>query len=120
MRCPACERDNAPDASYCSQCGRPLARPCPNCGPAAPADALFCAGCGCRLDDGRPAEGRAPPPPPAHLAAGRGADALGPLQDALGLMRDRHVGRFEEASLLAFAWSPCLGREEAWLVGESA
>jgi len=38
----------------------------------------------------------------AYLAAGRGTEALRPLQDALVLARDRHVGRFEESSLLAY------------------
>jgi tetratricopeptide (TPR) repeat protein len=38
----------------------------------------------------------------AYLAAGRGAEALGPLSDALALAQDRHVGLFEEASLLAY------------------
>jgi tetratricopeptide (TPR) repeat protein len=38
----------------------------------------------------------------AYLAAGRGEDALPPLRDALALARDRHVGLFEESSLLAY------------------
>ena len=38
----------------------------------------------------------------ACLAAGRGEDAIRPLQDALSLARDRHVALFEESSLLAF------------------
>jgi class 3 adenylate cyclase/tetratricopeptide (TPR) repeat protein len=38
----------------------------------------------------------------AKLVAGSGTDAVGPLQDALALVRERHVGLFEEASLLAY------------------
>jgi tetratricopeptide (TPR) repeat protein len=38
----------------------------------------------------------------ASLAAGRGEDALRPLHEALTLARDRHVGLFDESSLLAY------------------
>jgi class 3 adenylate cyclase/tetratricopeptide (TPR) repeat protein len=38
----------------------------------------------------------------AYLAAGQGAEAVRPLADALALAHDRHVGLFEEASLLAY------------------
>ncbi len=38
----------------------------------------------------------------AYLAAGQAAAARPPLTDALALARDRHVGLFEEASLLAY------------------
>jgi hypothetical protein len=38
----------------------------------------------------------------AHLAAGSGTDALRPLEEALALLRERHVGLFEEASLLSY------------------
>ncbi|HEV8624608.1 MAG TPA: adenylate/guanylate cyclase domain-containing protein [Acidimicrobiia bacterium] len=38
----------------------------------------------------------------AYLAAGRGAEALVPLRDALALASESHVALFEEASLLAY------------------
>ena len=38
----------------------------------------------------------------AYLAVGRGDEARQPLAEGLALARDRHVGLFEEASLLAY------------------
>jgi class 3 adenylate cyclase/tetratricopeptide (TPR) repeat protein len=42
------------------------------------------------------------------LAAGRVDDAVGALEQALVLSRDRHVARFEEASVLSFLAEACL------------
>jgi hypothetical protein len=48
------------------------------------------------------------------LAAGRADDAVAALEQALALARDRHVARFEEASLLSFL------AEARLLAGEGA
>ena len=46
MRCPSCQRENAPDARFCGRCGHALALTCPSCGRPNPPDARFCDACG--------------------------------------------------------------------------
>lgn len=63
MRCIYCGYENAPDALFCEQCGKPLADSgqepsffCPECGTENKADSLFCEGCGARLGNRVPEE----------------------------------------------------------------
>ncbi|GEM_PF-179135 len=51
IECPACGRDLAADASFCSGCGVELADECPDCGRDLEPDARFCDGCGYELYD---------------------------------------------------------------------
>jgi class 3 adenylate cyclase/predicted ATPase len=46
MRCPKCSSHNRPDATFCLQCGAPLATTCPRCGRELPPEARFCDACG--------------------------------------------------------------------------
>ncbi len=48
IRCPKCDAENEPSASFCKHCGGPLAqtRVCPVCGHENAADAQFCDHCG--------------------------------------------------------------------------
>src|SRR3984893_19192710 len=46
MKCPRCEHENAAKASFCEQCGLPLARVCAECGSYASPTARFCSQCG--------------------------------------------------------------------------
>lgn len=51
-RCPQCGHNNAPDATFCSECGQPLAsgRPCSSCGfTGNPETAAYCVQCGAAL-----------------------------------------------------------------------
>ncbi len=48
MFCPNCSADNRDDATYCLQCGSPLAPVCPLCGRELQPEAQFCDGCGAR------------------------------------------------------------------------
>lgn len=52
--CPTCGRANAPDASFCSNCGTrmPSEITCPDCARQNPADANFCNSCGRQLGSG--------------------------------------------------------------------
>ena len=63
MRCLYCGYENAPDAVFCENCGKPLAGSdqepaffCPECGTENEADALYCEGCGNRLGVRTPGE----------------------------------------------------------------
>ncbi len=44
--CPACQRDNPPEARFCLECGAALAHSCVHCGQALPGGAKFCMSCG--------------------------------------------------------------------------
>jgi class 3 adenylate cyclase/tetratricopeptide (TPR) repeat protein len=73
MRCPACQTDNRPGASFCRQCGGRLDTACPHCGAALEPGSKFCDVCGTRLDAAAemPAPPRFPSPEsytPRHLA----------------------------------------------------
>lgn len=46
MLCPACRRQNPPDAAFCAHCGSRLPSACVGCGAALPAQARFCPACG--------------------------------------------------------------------------
>ena len=46
MRCPACEKDNPADSSFCGSCGTRLAAACAACGAALPPLSRFCNMCG--------------------------------------------------------------------------
>lgn len=66
IACNICGYVNAPDDSFCKQCGKPLkneppvnARQCPRCGRKLKDDDIFCSGCGDKLN--------APPPEPEKL-----------------------------------------------------
>lgn len=48
--CRSCGKENAPDAQFCSYCGKPIARICPTCGKQNEADARYCQHCGNRID----------------------------------------------------------------------
>jgi class 3 adenylate cyclase/tetratricopeptide (TPR) repeat protein len=65
VKCPRCQRDNEPDATFCTQCGGRLERLCPQCRTANVGDARFCKRCGTALE---PA-----PPPTAPVAIDRTA-----------------------------------------------
>ncbi len=56
----------------------------------------------------------------AYLAAGRGKDAIRPLQEGLALARGRHVALFEESSLLALLADAYLDAGEADLAVRTA
>jgi ribosomal protein L40E len=47
--CASCGGANAPDAKFCDDCGRPLARRCASCGADNAGDATFCRSCGAEL-----------------------------------------------------------------------
>jgi class 3 adenylate cyclase/tetratricopeptide (TPR) repeat protein len=49
MTCPNCSFENARDAKFCQNCGRPLERLCPNCGTPNAPSARFCRNCGFNL-----------------------------------------------------------------------
>jgi class 3 adenylate cyclase/tetratricopeptide (TPR) repeat protein len=46
VACPACHRENRPDARFCMGCGTPIERRCDGCDRPLPADAAYCDGCG--------------------------------------------------------------------------
>jgi class 3 adenylate cyclase len=50
VKCPRCQRDNEPDATFCIQCGGRLERLCPQCQTANVGDARFCKRCGAGLE----------------------------------------------------------------------
>jgi class 3 adenylate cyclase/tetratricopeptide (TPR) repeat protein len=52
MRCPACQRENPPQAKFCNACGGRLELHCAGCGQANAPDSRFCNACGHRLDAG--------------------------------------------------------------------
>ena len=62
MRCPTCDFDNPADATFCGECGAPLASivSCPSCGRTNPPKQRFCNGCGRPL--ARPDKSSAPEP----------------------------------------------------------
>ena len=63
MKCPRCQRDNEPDAAFCTQCGGRLECLCPQCRTANVGDARFCKRCGAALE--------AAPPPTASVPIDR-------------------------------------------------
>ncbi len=55
--CPACGKQNQPEARFCCGCGgkleaveQPKPKTCPNCGTAAEEGMLFCAQCGTKIE----------------------------------------------------------------------
>lgn len=49
MKCANCSFDNAADAKFCENCGKPLENNCPNCGKPVAPNAKFCRTCGYHL-----------------------------------------------------------------------
>ena len=49
MKCPNCSNENAADAKFCENCGKPLDSACPNCGKPITPGAKFCRTCGFNL-----------------------------------------------------------------------
>ena len=49
MKCPNCSNENAADAKFCENCGKPLDSTCPNCGKPVTAGVKFCRNCGYNL-----------------------------------------------------------------------
>ncbi|TAL31138.1 MAG: SPFH domain-containing protein [Spirochaetes bacterium] len=51
--CPHCRAENAPQAKFCSACGKEMAvtRACPACNKQVPADAKFCPECGANMQE---------------------------------------------------------------------
>lgn len=47
--CAACGGQNAPDATFCDDCGVPMRLKCAGCGMTNAGDARFCKGCGAEL-----------------------------------------------------------------------
>lgn len=47
--CPYCQKSNAKDAKYCSNCGKPLKITCQKCGTENDTNANFCDSCGAKL-----------------------------------------------------------------------
>ncbi len=67
MRCPSCDTENPPDATFCGKCGSSLSQElsCSNCGRVNPFEVKFCHGCGQRLDQAvSPAPSATPQPGP--------------------------------------------------------
>ncbi len=50
MKCPACDTDNLEPASFCNQCGSPMAALCSVCAQSNPPGSKFCNQCGKRLN----------------------------------------------------------------------
>ncbi|HEY1356214.1 MAG TPA: adenylate/guanylate cyclase domain-containing protein [Solirubrobacterales bacterium] len=83
MECASCGHENASDARFCGNCGRPLSATveCPECRAANPAGQRFCNACGAELSPtAEPTDAESPQrtaTPPDHLAhkirAGAGA-----------------------------------------------
>jgi len=65
MICPQCQRDNEPDATFCTKCGARLERLCSNCQTPNATEARFCKRCGHALTASAPAA----PPRPAEFTA---------------------------------------------------
>ena len=63
IKCHTCSFENAPDAKFCENCGKPLERTCPNCAKPVSAGARFCKNCGFDLSAPglTPAPAKAPP-----------------------------------------------------------
>jgi len=78
--CGRCDRDNAPEADFCVDCGDPLEVPCPACGAPGRSADRFCHACGAARGPGL--AGAAQPPvteagaqamaPPERLASAEG------------------------------------------------
>lgn len=49
VACPSCSTKNRPDARFCDNCGKALAKACPSCGRVNDDDSRFCDGCGTAL-----------------------------------------------------------------------
>ena len=49
MKCSNCSYENAADAKFCEECGKPLERTCPNCAQPVSPTAKFCKHCGHHL-----------------------------------------------------------------------
>ncbi len=56
IKCQACSFENAPDAKFCENCGKPLQRTCPHCAKPVSAGARFCKNCGSDLQAPAPAK----------------------------------------------------------------
>jgi class 3 adenylate cyclase len=54
VKCQSCSFENAPDAKFCENCGKPLERACPNCAKPVSAGARFCKNCGFDLATAAP------------------------------------------------------------------
>jgi class 3 adenylate cyclase/tetratricopeptide (TPR) repeat protein len=54
VKCTRCQRDNEPDAAFCTQCGGRLERLCPQCQTANVGDARYCKRCGAVLEPALP------------------------------------------------------------------
>jgi class 3 adenylate cyclase/tetratricopeptide (TPR) repeat protein len=74
MRCPKCNRENAPGARFCAQCGARLEAACPACGAAVGAEQKFCSACGHAL--------RAPIAKSPEAAAPRDREPAAEAEDA--------------------------------------
>jgi class 3 adenylate cyclase len=63
IRCQTCSFENASDAKFCENCGKPLERACPNCAKPVSTGARFCKNCGFELSAPglTPAPAKAPP-----------------------------------------------------------
>jgi len=53
-RCAACGRENPAAATFCNECGQPLALRCAVCGAEQPGHAKFCNECGTALAERQP------------------------------------------------------------------
>ncbi|MCH7617976.1 MAG: protein kinase, partial [Chloroflexi bacterium] len=73
MRCPACDRENREDASFCDGCGSRLAVICPQCARELRPESTFCDSCGERLERTEAVTATPTPAPalPASFASGR-------------------------------------------------
>jgi ribosomal protein L40E len=45
MKCPRCQHENGPKATFCQECAASLARACSKCGNELPSTAKFCPEC---------------------------------------------------------------------------
>jgi class 3 adenylate cyclase/tetratricopeptide (TPR) repeat protein len=68
MQCLRCQRDNPPDAWFCTGCGQPLSLRCRACGTPSPAESEFCQTCGAALTKSAAAELAPRVYTPVHLA----------------------------------------------------
>jgi class 3 adenylate cyclase len=69
VRCPSCQHDNRPGASFCESCGTRLEPLCAGCGNALRASARFCDACGRAVPDAAARPERTPRDyTPQHLA----------------------------------------------------
>jgi class 3 adenylate cyclase/tetratricopeptide (TPR) repeat protein len=72
MLCPACQRDNPPEAKFCLECGSHLSISCASCDTLLPAGVKFCSECGEAVSE-TPASAVAPQPdPPAQPTRAEG------------------------------------------------